>query len=89
MRKGFMVLLLFFSVFFITACDIDSIINYSNQDETNGRCPGGWVEDGKCCKAEYTGVNVDADGNCPGASLPGNQVHHSTNNNSCYYVSCG
>lgn len=87
MKKVFQLVVILCGIILLTGCSLEELTTIPD-DPTEGRCPGGWVEDGKCCKADYTGVNVDANGDCPNASLPGNQIHHSTNNNSCYIVSC-
>ncbi len=88
MKRMIILFFLFICSILLTGCDLESVFNYSNEDSTNGKCPGGWMDNGQCCIATYSGQNVDDDDQCPGAQLSGKQVRHGTQEKYCYIVEC-
>jgi hypothetical protein len=90
MKKIVLILFIILSTFIVTGCDmdVDSLKDkYKEVQNDDDGCKG-WKENGKCCTAEYSGQNVDADEKCPGAQKPGKEIGHGTNQKGCYISSC-
>ena len=86
MKNKILMIISLLLILFLTGCDIN--LELPNQDESTKGCHGGWKENGQCCKAEYSGYEVDAEGNCQGTQKPGSQIGHKTRKDSCYHLVC-